>query len=262
MLRASPLRLAYLVFHEDWHDNVDLPIHFEEASGNLIGFVAPMMLFNRGKEAIHKKLEEYSKFAEAINRCHDEISKLAIDLRDKKISRKQYLVKRRQCIAAVEKNQTYWPLRLEPIEITLHHTYTYYWPLIFRLYQALDCDLVRFVQVLKEVNGHEDMREPSWLELERDHFVKSREAEKRIEVYLERIIQKTLAEKGWEIFTKKPITSSLKITKRIFLLAIIRLKITGNRKLTPLEIGRRRKRPRFLTGLTKSPIFLYDVNAF
>ncbi len=194
MLRANPSRLAYLVFHEDWHDNVDLPTHFEEASGNLIGFVAAAIFLGSNNKDIHKELEEYSKYARAINRCHDEISQLVTQLKNKKISRNRYLSKRRQCIIVAEKSQSRHP-HLDPINVANGHTYTYYWPLVNRLYRALDCDLVRFILVLKEVNEHEEMREPSWLELSReDYFIKSREVERRIEAYLENIIRGVLAQ--------------------------------------------------------------------
>lgn len=215
MLRAKPSRLAYLVFHEDWHDNVDLPIHFEEAAGNLIGFVAAWKFLDYDEETIHKKLEEYSKFAEAINRCHDEISKLVTQLKNKKISREEYLVKRQQHLIVAEKSQNYWCSSLEPIDISRGHTYTYYCPLAHRLYRALDGDLVRFIQVLKEVNEREDMREPSWSKIiketdmpegmsgstllklaEIDYFVETRKAERKIEAYLENVIKKALSDKN------------------------------------------------------------------
>lgn len=208
MLSANPSRLAYLVFHEDWHDNVNLPTHFEEASGNLIGYGAAAMFLGSN---IHKELEAYSRFAEAINKVHDEISKLVVKLKNKEISRKKYLLERRRRIARMYPG-------LDLAEVAFHHTYTYYWPLAYRLYLALDCDLPRFIQVLKEVSQHAEMREPPLSELSRkDYFVKSREAEKRIEVYLEKVIQKELADKEERFLINEIIRKSFpEMPERIF----------------------------------------------
>ena len=74
------------------------------------------------------------------------------------------------------------------------HTYTHYFPLVHRLYEALDCDLVKFIQALREIDEHGEFQDP----IERDlkvYFQKIRATELRIENYVEDIIQKALVEK-------------------------------------------------------------------
>jgi hypothetical protein len=185
--------MAEVIIHEIWHVQVRLPLHFEESTAVFIGRAGASIFWHDSEDKAHERLQTWLKFAEAINSCHAQISDLAIQLRDGKINLNEYLLERENCIKVANKSQARVD-NLTPMMVAHYHTYTHYFPLIYRLYDAMDRDLIKLIQALREINEHNEFQDP----VERDPqiwFQKVRGAENKIEVYVENLIQKVITDK-------------------------------------------------------------------
>ncbi len=187
LLKRSPFNIVGLVAHEDWHMTVGLPLHLEEASAALIEIAAPV-LFGYSRERSLKEFARWSKCVVAINLCHKEISAMAVQLENKEITYEQYLARREQCVRVAEKSQDCYP-ELNPTKVAHLHTYTYYFPLLYRLYNACGCDLLKFIEVLKEMDKHGNFTTPRSFISKEQFFLGWREAEMQAEAYLENVIK-------------------------------------------------------------------------
>ncbi len=191
LLNSSPKRLIYVVIHEDWHNNADLPTHIEEASGELIGYVGMWKFLNKDSDEIRGLIETTLKQYIIINECYEKLNSLSLSYSLKKINElileteKEKMVSdcKRQ-LSKINPDYAHWQ-KFNAATISLLHTYSYYFPLMHRLFYALDADLNKTIGVLKNMPIHG----PNWYFSEKNYFEKTREAEKQIESYLENIIQ-------------------------------------------------------------------------
>lgn len=199
-LHLDFFRMIYVVVHEMWHLQVRFPVNFEEATCVLIGEVGSSMFWHESEEKTRERIEERLGFAKAINLCHAQISELAVRLQDGKISMAEFLLKREKCIKVANESQTKCQ-DLNPTMVVHLHTYMHYFPLVYKLYHALDYDLIKLIQILQQMNGRDDLQKPVAFSLEED-FIKSRETEKRIEAHVENVIQKALADKNKKVINQ------------------------------------------------------------
>ncbi|OIP78816.1 MAG: hypothetical protein COT61_01420 [Candidatus Portnoybacteria bacterium CG09_land_8_20_14_0_10_44_13] len=192
-LQTEYFRMVEVIIHEIWHVQGRLPLHFEESTSVFIGRAGASIFWYDSKDKALERLEIWLKFAEAINLCHAQISDLATQLHDGKINLNEYLLERENCIKAANKSQTRVN-NLTPMMVVHFHTYAHYFPLVYRLYDAMDRDLIRLVHALREISEHNEFQDP----VERDPkiwFQKVRETENEIEAYVENLIQKAIADK-------------------------------------------------------------------
>lgn len=186
MLDKTPKDLAYTVMHEDWHDNVDLPMHIEEATCDLIGIAGTAQFLKM--ENANKSLRERLDFAMAINYTHKKLSDLSTLFYFKAIDTTTYYLRKRDGLHELKNKLV--SLRQDTSEInaawvSFYHVYTHYYPLMYRLYDACNADIKEFVGVLKTI----PFNKLTNFEYSICFFEKTRKVDKYIEVYLEKIIQ-------------------------------------------------------------------------
>jgi len=93
-LLESPLhRFIFIIFHEDWHEQIKSPLGIEEASGELMGYI-PSLLFTEEKfgrdsevyTTLNRELTNKLQEARVFQKYYDELTALYADYRGARIS--------------------------------------------------------------------------------------------------------------------------------------------------------------------------------
>ncbi len=144
LLNMESKYLASAVIHEDFHDNARLPRHVDEAAALLVGLVGSGLFFGQTEAQIRQRLNKELERRQDVVYCHKRLVDLAGLYAVGKISFPTYESEKRRLVALLSVNTH------NAAEVTFQHTYSYYFPLMCRLFYALDGDLARFVKVMKE----------------------------------------------------------------------------------------------------------------
>lgn len=148
LAQASTDRLAMVVPHEDFHDQVRrLPDLIGEAAATLIGFVTAATAFD--KQALDADL--FSRKAEIVNRYFDRLSETYQSARRGALSREAARQEQRRLLgnlqqecAAIEPNPASFNKCLPAANnagLAFDHSYTKYYPLLYRVYVNCGKDL-------------------------------------------------------------------------------------------------------------------------
>ncbi|MDP3999519.1 MAG: hypothetical protein Q8P76_02925 [bacterium] len=188
---------AETILHEDWHDTANLPYHLEEASGELIKIAGAATFLGQEKE-LDQRLKEKLNWENSVNQKHAELTALAELLAENQIPKPEYFTKK----AALIK---YWPWNEGITKIAHWHSYSYYFPLMYRLFYATGKDLHKFTQILLNLPPNINGNAPKWRGSAKQYFHNTRAAEIRIESYLEQIIQEFTCPKSHAIGQAPPL---------------------------------------------------------
>lgn len=167
-------RMVSVVIHEDWHNNVSLPLHIEEASAALIGEVGAVEFIGVGAE---KEAQIYFKHHIMVNDCYGELSRLSGLYAEGKIAIGTYNAEKEK----IYKKYRFNDKKLNPARIAYEHTYSYYFPLMYKLFIAERKNLKRTVEFLKRIK----VEEPAWRADRKLYFRETLEAELKIEKIIE-----------------------------------------------------------------------------
>ena len=148
LAQASTDRLAMVVPHEDFHDQVRrLPDPIGEAAATLIGFVTAATAFD--KQALDADL--FLRKAEIVNRYFDRLSETYQSARRGALSREAARQEQRRLLgnlqqecAAIEPNPASFNKCLPAANnagLAFDHSYTKYYPLLYRVYVNCGKDL-------------------------------------------------------------------------------------------------------------------------
>lgn len=144
LLNAEPKYLASVVIHEDFHDNVQLPRHIDEAAASLVGIVGAELYFGQNEVRIRQKLNDELRRSHDVIYCHKRLVELAGLYAADKISFQAYESEKQRLVSLLSVDTQ------NVTQVVFQHTYSYYFPLMCRLFYALNGDLARFVKVMKE----------------------------------------------------------------------------------------------------------------
>jgi hypothetical protein len=148
LARAAPERLAMVVPHEDFHDQVRrLPDLIGEAAATLVGFIIGAAALN--EPALDADL--FARKAEIVNRYFDRLSAIYKSARGTLISREAAREEKQRLLDTLERDCA----AIEPIPgsfnkclpvannagLSFDHSYTKYYPLLYRVYVNCGKDL-------------------------------------------------------------------------------------------------------------------------
>jgi hypothetical protein len=162
LLQAPLYRFIHLIFHEDWHEQIDLPLGIEESSGEVVSYTAAMLFtaekFGQESEVYYtlrlhlsNKLREskiYQKYYEQLNALYSRFN-------DGTISEAETLDEKSQLLKSMRKELwSIWggtPDQLNNAFIAFQMTYLRYLPLMHQVLSATDFDLPEVVAIFRSM---------------------------------------------------------------------------------------------------------------
>lgn len=164
MLEGKLDRFLYLVIHEDCHDQFDLPYGFEEALCNLIGYKGMAAFTTQkygalGREhlAIRRYAGKQTELTRAVVDYYQQTEQLYARHARKEIATEAALQTRARIFANAERTLGWNKSTMNNVGLANEMTYSRHYPLLERVYTAMDNDLARTVAFFKEV----DKRKPT-----------------------------------------------------------------------------------------------------
>jgi hypothetical protein len=200
MLSGSLVRFVYLVFHEDCHDQFDLPFGIEEALCNVIAYHA--MAAYAGERERFNALErvamrrysvrepERTRQAKAF---YEQLEALYARHARREIPAAALLEERARIFARAERALAWEKGSLNNVGIANDMTYSRHFPFLESVFIALDRDLARTVAFFRQV----DAKKPSHASVMKRHGLKSDRTVEFIRAYEAAVletIEKTLAD--------------------------------------------------------------------
>lgn len=163
LMKAPLERFIYVILHEDWHEQIDLPITIEEPSGEVVSYAAAM-LFSRQKygegSAVYKTLEaeldRKLRESQVYAAYYDRLAGLYADFRAGKLSEADTLKAKAGLLdsmagelqgisgAAPELNNAF---------IAFQMTYLRHLPLMQRVHTGAGRDLARTLDIFRGMPG-------------------------------------------------------------------------------------------------------------
>lgn len=194
MLSGSLVRFVYLVFHEDCHDQFDLPFGIEEALCNVIAYHA--MDQYAGEKDRFSALErvalrrysvrepERTRLAKAF---YEQLEALYARHARREIPAQALLEERARIFARAERALAWERGSLNNVGIANDMTYSRHFPFLERVFIALGRDLARTVAFFRQV----DARKPSYASVMKRHGLKSDQTVGFIRAYEAAVLETT-----------------------------------------------------------------------
>jgi len=155
-------RFIHIIFHEDWHEQMDSPLGIEEPSAEVVSYVAAMLFaeekFGQGsavyktlREEFNNKLEESKLYQQ----YYEELDALYSWFHSGKISEAETLSRKAELLESMGDGlKDIWgakPRRLNNAFIAFQMTYLRHFPLMHRVFSATDFDLVKTMAIFRLV---------------------------------------------------------------------------------------------------------------
>lgn len=158
-LMQAPLdRFIQVIFHEDWHEQVDLPMGLEEPSAEIIGYTAAM-LFTRDRfgqdssvyQTLQKHFANKLRESEVYREYYGELEALYAQYHEGKLSELDTLIRKARLLEAMG-SELYriWggrPDQLNNAFIAFQMTYLRHLPLMHEVFAATDSDLTKTIRL-------------------------------------------------------------------------------------------------------------------
>jgi len=174
MLAGTLVRFVYLVFHEDCHDQFELPQGIEEALCNVIAYNA-MVAFSGEKSgflertAMRRYAERESERTRQAKAFYEQLAALYARHGRKEISTQALLEERAVIFARAERALAWERGSLNNVGIANDMTYSRHFPYLESVFDALGRDLARTVAFFRRV----DAIKPSPASVMKKHGLKS-----------------------------------------------------------------------------------------
>ena len=200
MLSGSLVRFVYLVFHEDCHDQFDLPFGIEEPLCNVIAYHAMEALAGEknGFSALERvALRRYAVREPERTRqarvFYEQLEALYARHARREISAEETLQARAKVFSSAERALAWEKGSLNNVGIANDMTYSRHFPYLESVFIALDRDLARTVSFFRQV----DRMKPSPASVMKRHDLKSEKTVEFIRAYEAAVletIEKSLAD--------------------------------------------------------------------
>jgi hypothetical protein len=192
VLAARLQRFLYLVFHEDCHEQFDLPYGFEEALCNLIAYKA-MEQFSQEKYgpktrehlAIARYTSVEGKRTHTVKALYEQLAGSYARYDRKELSVEALMKERKIVFGEAERALAWRRGSLNNVGIANEMTYSRHYPLCERVYDALGRDLARTVTFFRRV----DKIKPSPEAVMKKHRVASKEGVAFIRAYEAEVVR-------------------------------------------------------------------------
>jgi hypothetical protein len=166
MLAGTLVRFVYLVFHEDCHDQFELPMGIEEPLCNVITYNA-MVAYAAEREksgfleriAMRRYAELESERTRLSKNYHEQLERVYERHARRKIDEARLLAERAVIFAAAERSLAWERGSLNNVGIANDMTYSRHFPYLEGVFLALGRDLRRAVAFFRKVDAIKPSRE-------------------------------------------------------------------------------------------------------
>jgi hypothetical protein len=179
LLQVPLHRFIQIIFHEDWHEQIDLPHGLEEPSAEIIGYTAAM-LFCREKygqdsqvyRTLQKHLDNKLRESQVYGEYYDKLIVLYAKYHEGKLSELDTLIRKARLLESMG-NELYriWggrPDQLNNAFIAFQMTYLRHLPLMHEVLQASDFDLTKtirlFLAMPEQGTGYDSLEQVKGIE--------------------------------------------------------------------------------------------------
>ena len=159
LLQAPLYRFIQIIFHEDWHEQIDLPHGLEEPSAEIISYAAAT-LFARDRfgqdsqvyQTLVKHFDNKLRESEIYIAYYARLEDLYAQYHEGKLSELDTLIRKSRLLEDMGNElQLIWggkPDQLNNAFIAFQMTYLRHLPLMYEVFQAADSDLGRIIPIL------------------------------------------------------------------------------------------------------------------
>lgn len=162
LLRAPLSRFIHLIFHEDWHEQIDSPLGIEEPAAEVVSYAAALLfveekfgrdsaVFKTLNDEFNKKLKE----SEIYQRYYDELSLLYSQFHSGELSEEETLSRKAKLLQAMGDDlKDLWggkPPQLNNAFIAFQMTYLRHLPLMYQVFSATDYNLRETIDIFRLV---------------------------------------------------------------------------------------------------------------
>ncbi|HEY81757.1 MAG TPA: aminopeptidase [Dehalococcoidia bacterium] len=162
LLRAPLARFIHIIFHEDWHEQIDSPLGIEEPTAEVVSYAASLRFaeekFGRDSavfKTLNQEFQKKLKESEIYQRYYDELSLLYSQFRSGKLSKKETLSRKSSLLQAMgDELKDLWggkPAQLNNAFIAFQMTYFRHFPLMYQVFSATDYDLEKTIDIFRWV---------------------------------------------------------------------------------------------------------------
>ena len=166
LIEAPLPRFIHVVFHEDWHEQIDLPLGIEEPSGEVVSHAAAMLFaeekFGQDSEvydALRRQLNNKLRESEVYENYYQQLEDVYSRFHAGAISESETLRNKEQLLKSMEDElQRIWgaaPDQLNNAFIAFQMTYYRYLPLLYRVFSATDSDLIETIAIFRAMPEQE-----------------------------------------------------------------------------------------------------------
>jgi len=160
LLREPLHRFIFIIFHEDWHEQIDLPLGIEESSGEVIGYAAAMLFVGErfGRDSLVYKdlqgeLERKVKTSHIFLSYYDELTSLYSAFHRGAISEAETLTQKKRLLEAMSAAFiSAARIKFDQLNnafIAFQMTYTRHLPLMYEVFLATGEDVYQTVAIFK-----------------------------------------------------------------------------------------------------------------
>ncbi|MFC1955106.1 aminopeptidase [Chloroflexota bacterium] len=162
LLQAPRPRFIHVIFHEDWHEQMDSPLGIEEPCAEVVGYTAAM-LFAREKfgqssevyETLQKRFGKKLEESELYQQYYDELDILYSSFHSGTISEADTLAQKASLLKEMANElRSLWgasPGQLNNAFVAFQMTYFRHFPLIQQVYSATNYDLAETMAIFRAV---------------------------------------------------------------------------------------------------------------
>jgi len=162
-LLESPLhRFIFIVFHEDWHEQIKSPLGIEEASGELMGYVSSLLFteerFGRDSEVyatLDRELTNKLKESRVFQSYYEKLAALYAEHRSGKVTEAETLSRKSQLIRSLDDDiYGVWGKRRDQLNnafISFQMTYFRHLNLMHDVFSASNSDIMVTIEVLRGI---------------------------------------------------------------------------------------------------------------
>ena len=166
LMQAPLSRFIQIIFHEDWHEQVDLSMGLEEPSAEIIGYAAALAFTGEkyGQDSpVHRTLKKHFenklRESEIYGEYYIRLETLYAQYQEGKLSELDTLIRKARLLEAMG-NELYgiWggkPDQLNNAFIGFQMTYLRHLPLLHEVFQATDFDLAETIRIFLSLPGQE-----------------------------------------------------------------------------------------------------------
>ncbi len=166
LLQAPLPRFIHVIFHEDWHEQIDFPLGIEEPSAEVVSYAAALLfakekfgqdsdVYETLENRFNKKLEE----SELYRHYYDELNILYASFHAGAISEADTLAQKATLLKEMAKElKSLWgaaPRQMNNAFISFQMTYFRHFPLIQQVYSATDYNLAETMAILRSMPAQE-----------------------------------------------------------------------------------------------------------